>query len=776
MSQKSHVFENAGSAALATREAGRSRFISPSSRFVRTRSLGMLLSLLSLPAFAQPTPPGSPKTSGDVVVLDRVEIAEKSDDQTPLNAVGALDALVKTPGAVSVVDSSLVSRGRVGTSADILAFQPGVFAAPPAGNGDGIKISARGSGIARSAGNFFRNGILFTFDGLPVTGPGGTPYELFETYGVNYTEVLLGGNAFDYGALQLGGAINYVTKTGYDAPRFEARADVGSFGYRKYQVSSGQVIDKADAFISVTSSQADGYQENAKSSSEGFAGNFGYRFSPNLSTRVFLRYRQTENENPGNITLNQLRGDSSKANPDNVVGRVNRIQPGSTWIGNRTDIVITPDSKLELGFVHHNAPIDIQPNPSPGTASNANADRERSIWNFRDVTASAKYTRQDTLSGHESDTTVALVVSEEYDADVNTYAQNPNVTTGARKYGNLLKTANYNGSNDSSVRLSNQFGLTDKLWVNTGASGVYIRRASEVTYFNPALTPATPPPGSGGASLDRDNLYFAPRFGVRYDVNPAASLFANVTRSIEGPNSWQLNRGSAGNVNFHDDIRDQKAIAYEIGGRARAGAFTGSVGVYYSAVKDELLSVPINPLNPALGNYTFNGPDTYKQGVEIGLQTLLWSGRGFFEQPLNGPATKVTFTQTLTANDFGYRRSSVFGTADELPGVPRQSYQARLAFEHAAGFYANASLFYASSYYADFANSLETPSYALLDLGVGYEHPRTGWKVFLDARNVTDRQYASSAGPAFNAAGSANSAQFQAGDGFGLYGGVTVRF
>lgn len=768
---------------MSSRSFRTNQVITPDRPRISARArLALLSAIVALPAsamFAQaPTPA---RTTDEVIVLDKLEVTERAADAAiPLSASLAAVELAGVAGGTRLIDNSLVSRGRVGTSADVLAFTPGVFATPPSGGGDGIKISARGSGIARSAGNFFRNGVLFSFDGLPVTGPGGTPYELFETYGLNYTEVLLGGNAFDFGAIQLGGSVNYVTRTGYDASPLEGRVDVGSFGYRKFQISSGQVIGNADYFISVTSAQADGYQPNARSSSEGFAGNFGYRFNDKVSTRVFLRHRTTENQNPGSLSLNQLRDNTKQANADNVVGRVDRLQPGSTWIGNKTNIQLTPDSRLELGLVHHNAPIVIQPTPSPGTSTNPNAQRERSDWNFRDITTIAKYTREDTLFDRESKTTVAAVFSYSYDADVNSFAYNPNVLVGERAFGTLLKTANYDGSTDASLRIGNELGLTDSLWLNTGLSLIYLRRASEVTFFNPALTPAAPPPGAAGTSFDRDDYYLAPRLGLRYDVTKDISLFGNITRSIEAPNSWQLNRGSAGNVNFHDPIEDQKAWAAEIGGRVKHGAFEGSLSVYRSHVTDELLTVPIDPDNLPLGTRTFNGPDTYKQGLEVGLLTQIWNENGFFTAPSAEKSTRVSFLQSFNYNDFGYRGQNVFpagdpnADADELPGVPRYQYQGRLSIEHSSGFYLNFSAIHASTYYADFANNLEVPSYTTFDIGVGYESPSGHWSVLIDVRNVGDKGYAASAGPVFN--GTPTTATFQAADGRAVYGAFTLKF
>ena len=54
--------------------------------------------------------------------------------------------------------------------------------------------------------------------------------ELFST---KYVEVYKGANALRFGANSLGGAINLVTKAGYDAGLIELRSEAGSFGFLK---------------------------------------------------------------------------------------------------------------------------------------------------------------------------------------------------------------------------------------------------------------------------------------------------------------------------------------------------------------------------------------------------------------------------------------------------------------------------------------------------------------------------------------------------------------
>jgi iron complex outermembrane recepter protein len=106
-------------------------------------------------------------------------------DETPADAEES--ELATIPGGTSIVRSQKVEESRMATIADVLNLQPGVFAQSAGGN-DALRISIRGSGVDRGTG-FFRTGILFTFDGLPVTGPSGTPFEYFDPLGLQYTEI-----------------------------------------------------------------------------------------------------------------------------------------------------------------------------------------------------------------------------------------------------------------------------------------------------------------------------------------------------------------------------------------------------------------------------------------------------------------------------------------------------------------------------------------------------------------------------------------------------------
>src|SRR5690606_224408 len=126
-------------------------------------------------------------------------------------------------GTASVVDNKEVEKGRAANAEDVLAFQPGVYAQATSGTGAN-KISIRGSGL----NTFYQGyalGIKYLYDGLPITGPGGTQEDLLNIAAVNHTQILNGSKAFSYGAPSLGGAINFVPHTGRTSPGLVARPE-----------------------------------------------------------------------------------------------------------------------------------------------------------------------------------------------------------------------------------------------------------------------------------------------------------------------------------------------------------------------------------------------------------------------------------------------------------------------------------------------------------------------------------------------------------------------
>lgn len=661
--------------------------------------------------------------AADTVELDQVMIREQEQDELQ----SARERLRETPGGVNLVDMRRVSQGRVASNQDVLAYQPGVFA-QSAGN-DGIRLSIRGSGINRAPGAH-GSGTYVMFDGLPLTGPGGTPYELFEPLWLSRAEVLRGANGFDRGALALGGAIDYVTHTGRDAAPLQLRYEIGSRGYQKRHISSGQVLGDLDYYVALTDSEYDGYQDHSSGDSKGIAANVGYRFNPNLETRFYLRYRETDNDLAGRLTKAQIEHHPRDANPGYFARNDSRPQPGSTWLANKTTFYLDDDSQLVAGLVYHDYPMDLREGAM------------RLKVAYSDVSGTLDYQRRHTLFGHESKTTVGWRTTKHLpNSGASQYARVSDIV-GAK-----TRDFTYQGS-DTVLHVGNELELIPDLWLTSGLAAIYTRRESAVTY-----------PASGG-KVSLNDWDYAPRLGLRYDLSPSLQLYGNLSRSVEPPHPWSL-IWSAPTQTQPIELKNQTATTLELGARGDSALGLWDLAWYYSALRHELLQVEIQtPFRSEV-----NASPTIHQGIEASLDSTLWE---------RAAVGRLSLRQAYTFNDFHYRDDKVFGD-NRLPGIPMHYYQGELRFDLPRGFYAGLNTTLASKVQVDYANSYDADAYAILGATFGYNAPKQDWQTWIDLRNLTNKRYAAIVVPGYNDNGS-DVARSVPGEGFGIYTGVSYTF
>ncbi|MCD5994060.1 TonB-dependent receptor [Pseudomonas sp. CDFA 602] len=685
------------------------------------------------------------RASSQTVNLANIEVDGSSAAERP--AAMAVDALRKVSGGTNVVDLDRVEQGRVANNEDVFRYQPGVYA--KAANNEGAKISIRGSGLNRAPGAH-ASGLFEMLDGLPLTGPGGTPYELKEPLWLSHVQVRRGANGFELGSLALGGSINYVTRTGHDAPRLQVRYEAGSHGYTKRQISSGQVLEDLDYYVSLTDSNYDGFQDQSAGGSKGVAANVGYRFNPNLETRFFFRYRETGNESPGRLTRDQIRHDSRAANALNVARDSKRLQPGSTWLGNKTTFYLDDNSRVETGLVYHDYPMDLR----EGT--------NRLKVAYTDISGTLNYIRQDTLFGLQSNTTLGLRTTRGMpDNGASEYVRVPAGNTAGYAPGTRTRDYSYLGS-DSVLHLSNDLELIPDLWLTTGLAAIYTRRETEVTY------PATQ------QAVSTHDWDYASRLGLRYDFNPTMQVYSNLSRSVEPPHAWSMIWGSnrffpagscaaTGLQSVGVKLENQTATTLELGSRGEAGFGNWQLGWYYSQVKHELLSVETQAASATDSQVVAesNASPTIHKGIEASLDSPLWQGT-------NG---RLALRQAYTYNDFHYRDDDRFGD-NALPGIPRHYYQAELRYSHLSGVYVGLNTEHASKIAVDYANSFYADQYTLLGATLGYASPKEDWQTWLDLRNLTNRRYANTVTPGYDDNGR-DIARSTPGDGRGIYAGVS---
>ncbi|MBL0950235.1 MAG: TonB-dependent receptor, partial [Pseudomonas sp.] len=303
--------------------------------------------------------------------------------------------------------------------------------------------------------------------------------------------------------------------------------------------------------------------------------------------------------------------------------------------------------------------------------------------------------------------------------------------------------------------------LTPSLWLTRGLARPHPRREVQVTW------PTT------DDKLDESTWDYAPRIGLRYQLNPDVQLFGNISRSVEPPHAWSMiwssplrfpasNQPYASRQRAPISMENQTATSFEVGGRGDSVLGQWELTYYYSQVRHELLAVEITPGTPPS---EYNASPTVHQSIEAGLTSPLWQG---------GAAGALSLRQAYTFSDFHYRDDDEFG-GNRLPGLPRHYYQAELRYDHPSGFYAGLNTQYASKVAVDYANSYYADAYATFGATLGYASPKDDWQAWLDLRNLTDEDYATAISPIYNARGN-DAAALYVGDGFGAFTGVAFRF
>src|SRR5262249_51120111 len=208
---------------------------SPIGAFMRLL-LAILIVLLATPALAQQptTPPAEPSPPRlEPVVVESVKVPP---DRTRTDEE-AREELSRVPGGTAVIEQKTIEQTRAANLRDVLDFVPGVMIRPRFGAADESQLSIRGSGLRN---NFHLRGINVLIDGFIYgQADGFSDFESLELLTTKRIEVYKGANALAYGGYTLGGAINVVSKTGYDAGQVELWSEAGSFLQKLHRDRAG---------------------------------------------------------------------------------------------------------------------------------------------------------------------------------------------------------------------------------------------------------------------------------------------------------------------------------------------------------------------------------------------------------------------------------------------------------------------------------------------------------------------------------------------------------
>jgi iron complex outermembrane recepter protein len=648
----------------------------------------------------------------------------------------------EVPGGFTLRNADEMQRGRASNFEDLLQRTPGVFLQTENGT-EATKISIRGSGVLSEDEPL---GVQFMLDGLTINqGDGEVILEDFDLATIKYAEVFRGADAFKYGSITLGGAINLVTMTGYDIDPFQVRLEGGSFGYLRGQITFGGVAGRFDYIGSVMGRYRDGYRDHSTENTERIFGDLGYKFSDQLENRFYVTLDHVDRQVPGGLTKEELNDNPQQANADAVVGDFNK-----KW-----DFVRLAD---KISYRHNGYEFDA------GAFWFHRNIEERGFFeeDFREgITAfysdnyglSLNFVTHGELFGRRNIFTVGVAPQLEKEV-----TQNFENLEGHRGQTTALNTGI---SINAPLYLENQHYLTDKFSLLLGMQAIYAQRHFEDNFLS----------DDEGDQSHKQNFYgWNPKAGLIYEFDKKNQLFMNFSGSWQPPsfdNMVEFEEGVNSSV-VYTPLHPQRGKTLELGTRGENGRFEWELSLYRTWLRNELLE-----LNDAQGNDigAVNVERSYHQGIEAGLDIELLESV-FFEKKKDEAGDRLTLSQTYTLNDFHFDGDPVYGD-NRIAGVPQHFYEAELLYQTASGFYVGPNVqCNLTRYPVDQANTLNTDSYALLGFKIGYR-PKKGVSVFLEAKNLTDKHFAASVDPIADARTADDVQVFHPGDGRAFYGGIS---
>jgi iron complex outermembrane receptor protein len=636
----------------------------------------------------------------------------------------------RTPGAVEIVPDTAFKNTPAVTIKDIVDYVPGVWAQPKWG--DDTRLSIRGSGLSR---NFHLRGVQLYMDGIPInTSDGYGDFQEIDPTAYRYVEIFKGANALRFGANSLGGAINFVMPTGYDARSFDARLDGGSFGYVRGQASSGGVSGPFDYFVTGSAQRADGYRDHSWGNSERASTDFGYRFSPDFETRFYLNANLIRQRIPGEVTRDSALNSPRTAWTDNVL---------NDWQRNLDTVRVANKSTLRLG-------------PTVIDFGAFGVDRHLMHpifqwldYRYHDYGAFVRATDERSVGGFRNRLIVGSnIINGTIDA-------NQYVNTGGNK-GVPLSSLVQRPENYS-FYAENSFYVLPAVALVTGTQYLYATRDQQVNFsLNGDV------PGRSSFSL------WSPKLGALWDVDPTWQVFGNISRSAEVPSFGESVAPNFLNPNFPTipffDIKAQTATTYEVGTRGRRPDYTWDVALYRADIRNELQC-----FFSAFGNCNVTNADrTIHQGVEAGAGVSLYKGIWAY----GASPDRIWLNMAYTYNDFRYDNDATFGN-NRLPGAPPHYIRAELLYKHPSGYSFGPNIEWVpAAYFADSANTLATASYLIWGLRAAYDDGKN-FSAYIEGRNLSDTAYIASTSIIDRA--DRTSRLFNPGTGRAVFAGVRYR-
>ena len=596
------------------------------------------------------------------------------------------------PFAMTVLSPDSARPGQRHSALDeSLSLVPGLTAVSRTNPAQDPRISIRGFG-ARSA--FGVRGVRILRDGMPLTLPDGqTPVDYLSLESVGRIEVIRGAASALYGNAS-GGVIDLRTAVP-PARRIAGEASqwLGDYGFSRTTVKGGGISGPAYYQADASLTRSRGFRAHSRQrATSGFARG-GATLGGTDYAVEFLGFDMPLAENPGAVTLAQLRSNPRVADQPSVSKRarkiVQQIQVGlsahrqltrdefsaAAYVGRRSLYNPLTFAVVDVGrrtyggsgrFTHVSSVATRANRLTAGFDLQTQNDSRRNFVNCNDIPSLAVATASCPLVGAEKG---AITLDQR------------ELVSSAGAYVN------------DEVRLSEGVRLSGGL------------RGDDVSFeVRDRLIGGGNPDDSGRRTLRA----VTPYLGLVSRIGISQSLYANISSAFETPTATELGNHPDGSAGINQDLAPQKSITYEAGFKGAIGnAGRYDVALFTTRATDELVPYEI----PGSGGrrYFRNAGRTTRRGAEFGLSVETGPLR------LNGAYGYSDFRFDSYAID-----TSVYD-GRRIPGIPMHRGQISATLSRRNAFVVVEGEAAAAAFVDD-ANSVRAPGYEVMHLRFGARH------------------------------------------------------
>ncbi|MEN8180624.1 MAG: TonB-dependent receptor [Pseudomonadota bacterium] len=636
-------------------------------------------------------------------------------------------ATKEVPAAINVIDAERIDGEKMFNIKDAIHGTPGVLIDSKSG-GYATRLIIRGAG---QKANYGVREIMVIRDGVPMTDPDSfSRFDYIDTQDIERIEITKGPGSL-YGSGAAGGTIHIISKSVFDTKGNRIKLGLGEQGQKNLHARFASDINEDNAF-SITASHREAensWRDHNEYESQQYSLKHGLRLGNDGTLETELSYTKADLQLPATMSEEDFENylDSGEQHDTSSIwqhsGRYSTI-----WFFNSRyeqkmgDLTFKP--RVYYNQWDHYHPVTGAINDNPGTdvfGTDLEFAYDHQLWGESTLVAGVT-ARQDKTEDAKKYTYADLEYGEP------SWSGTPIVRTLSDETGELLETEDatntlYGFFMQETLRPT-EHTIVDigfrydrnHFDIDNTAYGEYNWGSSSYDFFDePEIT-----------KTDKTFNLFSPKLGITHAISNQLNLFGMIAQSGQVP--------SESEIQSNTELDAATARNIEVGLKGRALAWSFDTSVYYTQVKDEIVSV----LLPDNTTEFQNAGETSKKGFEF---TGQYDISDHFWLSASYAYSEYKFEDFIELVRDGRDQIPYDRSGNQIPYVPRQQYSLSTGYKHPSGFKARLQADTWGEYYMDNANTEKHEGYKFLtSLMLGYETgPHT---LALNVDNLTDKQYA----------------------------------